>query len=325
MKKADEKERIRNQMEYIVAGYNMLNDLNFADGRKIKNELGGSVFSLAGIKLWRDSLAYVGIAGKDFLDYYGEFLLENQIAFYVEERLSHTLYYVLDYFADGSFRETCLYGEDYEEEAYDNSKYDASFFTQFCNEETKGIYLEASLDTQIVYEFDTLKKMMPNGKIMWEIVTSDLHNPERKDKIIELIGHVDYYSMNFNEAKAFFSVDTEAEAISELLKIKKPCFFRVGEKGAYLIQDGSVTFLAAIGTEECVGETGCGNCSTAAALIGLAECKSPIEILAMANISAAYNAKQYGPWKRTDEKTRMEAEALKAKIMAKNQKNAQDE
>ena len=40
MKKADEKERIRNQMEYIVAGYNMLNDLNFADGRKIKNELG---------------------------------------------------------------------------------------------------------------------------------------------------------------------------------------------------------------------------------------------------------------------------------------------
>ena len=74
-----------------------------------------------------------------------------------------------------------------------------------------------------------------------------------------------------------------------------------------------------------LGETGCGNCSTAAALIGLAECKSPIEILAMANISAAYNAKQYGPWKRTDEKTRMEAEALKAKIMAKNQKNAQDE
>ncbi len=302
-------------MEYIAAGYNMLNDLNFADGRKIKNQLGGSVFSLAGIKLWRDSLAYVGIAGKDFRDYYGEFLRQNGIQYHVEERLPHTLYYVLDYATDGSWEETCLYGSDYEDRAYEESKYDASFFEPFCGEDTKGIYIEASLGTKIVYEFDRLRGMMPNGKLMWEIVTSDLLDPAQHDEILQRIEHVDYYSMNLHEAKAFFSVQTEEEAIQELQKIEKPCFFRVGEKGAYLIRGKEVTFLAAVGAEESIGETGCGNCSTAAALIGLAEEKSALETLAMANISAAYNAKQYGPYPCTDKRTRAEAEALRDKIL----------
>ena len=128
-------------MEYIAAGYNMLNDLNFADGRKIKNQLGGSVFSLAGIKLWRDSLAYVGIAGKDFRDYYGEFLRQNGIQYHVEERLPHTLYYVLDYATDGSWEETCLYGSDYEDRAYEESKYDASFLNRSAEKTPRAFTL----------------------------------------------------------------------------------------------------------------------------------------------------------------------------------------
>ena len=47
-------------MEYIVAGYNMVTDIYYPDGRIVKNEPGGSFYSAAGIKLWRDSLAYVG-------------------------------------------------------------------------------------------------------------------------------------------------------------------------------------------------------------------------------------------------------------------------
>ena len=77
-----------------------------------------------------------------------------------------------------------------------------------------------------------------------------------------------------------------------------------------------MSFLGGIGVESSVGETGCGNCSTAASLIGLAEGLSDMETLAMANISACYNAKQYGPWPCADEKTRAEANRMKDEILA---------
>lgn len=301
-------------MEYIVAGYNMSNDINFADGRSVKGFLGGSAFSVAGIKLWRDSIGYVGIAGEDFMDIQGEFYKNNNIAINVEAKFPKTLYYVLDYEKDGSWKETCLYGEEYEDMAYEKSRFGADAFAKFAGEDTKGIYIEATLNTQIVYEFDKLKKMIPNGKIMWEIFTSELV-PEKYDKVMELIQHVDYFSINFNEAKSFFGVETEEEAIARIQATGKPCFFRCGAKGAYLVNPTDVTFLAAIGVDECVAETGCGNCSTAASLVGLAEGLSPLETLAMANISASYNAKQYGPWPVADEKTRAEAEKLKEAIL----------
>ena len=58
-------------MEYIVAGYNMITDIFYADGKVEKASPGGSFYSAAGIKMWRDSIAYVGTAGPDFNDYYG--------------------------------------------------------------------------------------------------------------------------------------------------------------------------------------------------------------------------------------------------------------
>lgn len=301
-------------MEYIVAGYTMVNDVNFADGSSVKGFLGGSAFSVAGIKMWRDSIGYVGVAGEDFDETHGEFYSRNNIALNVEKRFPNTLYYVLDYFEDGSWKETCLGGEAYEDEVYEKSRFGAEAFADFAGDDTKGIYIEATLNTQIVYEFDKLKAMIPNGKIMWEIFTSELV-PEKYDEITELIGHVDYFSINFNEAKTFFGISTLEEAIEKIQAIGKPCFFRCGTMGAYIVTPDEVTFLAAAAAEHCIDETGCGNCSTAAALIGLCEGLPAKETLAMANISAMYNTKQYGPWQYTDSDIRKEAEALKEKLL----------
>lgn len=301
-------------MEYIVAGYTIVNDVNFADGSSVNAFLGGSAFSVAGIKMWRDSIGYVGIGGEDFMETHGEFYTKNNIALAVEERFPKTLHYVLNYFEDGSWEEICPDGGEYEDMVYDNSRFGADAFAAFTGEDTKGIYIEATLGSQIVYEFDKLKEMIPNGKIMWEIFTSELV-PEKYDDVIELIGHVDYFSMNFNEAKTFFGVETLEEAIERIKAIGKPCFFRCGDKGAYVVTPDEVTFLASMGVENCVDETGCGNCSTAASLIGLCEGLPAKETLAMANISAMYNTKQYGPWPYTDEKIRAEVEKLKADIL----------
>ena len=53
-------------MEYLVGGYTMLNDFDLPGGKQLRDVLGGSVFSAAGIRLWRDSVAYIGAAGEDF-------------------------------------------------------------------------------------------------------------------------------------------------------------------------------------------------------------------------------------------------------------------
>jgi sugar/nucleoside kinase (ribokinase family) len=77
-----------------------------------------------------------------------------------------------------------------------------------------------------------------------------------------------------------------------------------------MIQNGQAVFLASIGTENTVDPTGCGNNSTAAALVGFAEGLSMRETLAMANISASYNARQYGPWPLVTPQVRREAKDL---------------
>lgn len=294
-------------MEYLVGGYTMLNDIVFADGSSILNQLGGSVFSAAGIKLWRDSLAYIGTAGPDFEKHYGPFFSANKIHTEVRITLPRTLHYVMKYNTDGSWREYSKYGNELEELAAVKGRLTRDMFAPCCDETTKGIYIEASLNTDIVNCFKELKDMMPNGKLMWEIATGDLLNPKRHERVLQLIEQVDIYSINFNEAKAFFQIEKEEEAIQFILDIKKPCFFRAGAKGAYMIQDGEVLFLESVGRELSVDATGCGNCSTATALIGFAEGLAPMETLAMANISAGYNARQFGPWPLVDERVQQEA------------------
>ena len=47
-------------MEYVAAGYTMVNDIVFADGRRAEDVPGGSVFSASALALFRDRVGYVG-------------------------------------------------------------------------------------------------------------------------------------------------------------------------------------------------------------------------------------------------------------------------
>lgn len=295
----------------------MLNDIMFADGSSITDQLGGSVFSAAGIRLWRDSVAYIGVAGEDFDLHYGPFFKANGIITEVRKEIPKTLHYVMKYESDGRWSEYCKYGDEYEEDASKKSMLTVEMFSKCCDENTKGIYLEAALKTEITNHFAELKALMPSGKLMWEIATGDLMDPSRKEKVLERIGQTDIYSINFNESKAFFGIDTEEKAIREIIALKKPCFFRAGTKGAYMIQDGEVSFLPSVGVDKSVDATGCGNCSTAVSLIGFAEDLSPVETLAMANVAAAYNARQYGPWPLVTDEVQRQARAEMTELMNK--------
>jgi len=295
-------------MEYIVAGYNMLTDITYSDGRKLCDCPGGSFYSASGVKFWRDSLSYVGTAGKDYDKWYGDWFRANNIDCKVDICLPYTLKYTLEYAENGIWSERCLYGEDYEVMAKDVGRITVDMFRKVVDKNTKGIYIEASLSAKIADNFSELKGLIPNGCLMWEINGDDLRDKALKPEIDRRIGEVDAFSMNLDEAHAFFNTEDDAEIIRMLSEYNKPCFLRLGEKGAGIVRGETAVFGPSIGTEGSVDPTGCGNCSTAVSMIGLAEGISDEKNIAMANLAASYCAKQFGPYPLVDEKLRAKAE-----------------
>ena len=304
-------------MEYIVAGYNMLTDVHFADGKTIENTPGGSFYSASGVRFWRKSTAYVGTAGPDFKDYYGDWFSANKIACNVKECLPKTLKYTLDYAENGIWSEVCTYGDEYEVMAKDIGRITPAMLAECCGPETKGIYIEASLSAKIADNFKEVKALIPGGVLMWEINGDDLRDLSKKQAIEERISIVDAYSLNYDEACGFFGTEDKEAIYKGIQSYGKPCFFRQGELGAGMIYKDHAVFAPSVGTETSVDPTGCGNCSTAAAMIGIAEGLSPEIICGMANIAAAHCAAQVGPWPLVTDESMAEAEKQLADYIAK--------
>lgn len=302
-------------MEYLAGGYTMISDIYGLDGTVRMNDAGGSAYAVGGMRLWRDSVGYVGTAGKDFDEFFGRFYRDNGIALFMEFPLEETLHYDLHYAADGSWTESCLKGEEYENEARATGALTVEMFSKGIDRDTKGVYLEAAMNTDIVHRFRELKCAIGNARLMWEIEAGDLYEPSLKDEILRLIPQADCFSINMNEGKAFFDTSDEKEVMKSIDRIGKPCFLRAGEAGACWIEEGRGVFVPSYGADTSVDSTGCGNASTAAALIGFAEGFSPSKTVAMANISAYYNSRCHGLYPLYDMSTRIQAEKESLSLM----------
>ena len=293
-------------MEYVAAGYNMLTDVTFADGTQILNTPGGSWYAASGLVFWRKSVAYVGTAGPDFDEYYGKWFSDNGIDCRVKKCLPQTLKYSLKYRPDGIWTEECSQGEEYEKMAKDAGCITPQMIAEACGPETKGIYIEASLSAKIADGFEEIKALVPQAALLWEINGDDLRDPACKKAIETRIAQVDAFSLNYDEACGFFGTTDRDEICRRLQSYGKPCFFRLGEEGSALVTPAGVTFAPAIGVEHSVDPTGCGNCSTAASLVGIAEGLPPEQTLYMANLAASYCARQTPPWPTPQEGSKHE-------------------
>ncbi len=205
-------------------------------------------------------------------------------------------YNILDYHGDGRWWEYSKFGQEFEKEWGPKALIQASYILQHANEHTKGIYFESASREPVWKNLDEIRKVAPNAKIMWEIPTPDIDTPETKNSITDLIDKVDIYSINLPESKTYFGTTNEEELIEAIKKVGKPCFFRVGEKGAYLIDNGNAWFAPSIGVDQSVDATGCGNCSTGTALYGFCEGLHPLKTVILANLAASLNAMQFGPY-----------------------------
>ncbi|MDR2008853.1 MAG: PfkB family carbohydrate kinase [Bacteroidales bacterium] len=283
-------------MKYIVVGPSIINDVELTDGTIKKSIIGGSIYCVAGIKLWCDDCLYISNVGYDFSKYYGEWMENNKCSYSgLKEILPHTQYTLLKYGKDGIHTEKSIYGSKEEELINILDKHDINNIYNFCNKDTKGIYIEANEMDDI---WDNLDKIKTAGNItvMWELPTSVATQPERKKKTIEVIKKVSIYSINFPEAKVLFNANNINDIIDLIIKLDIPCYLRYGKNGSYMICNNNAYFSESINLGEVVDTTGCGNCSTAAALYGYCEGYNPERIALIGNISAGYNLLQYGPF-----------------------------
>ena len=149
---------------------------------------------------------------------------------------------------------------------------------------------------------------------MWEVTpVTYLGITEYYDEFMEYLQKCDIYSLNRFEAFVIFGVDTDEEVIERIKALGKPCYYRIGTEGAYMITASDtvkIPMISVVPRDEEIDPTGCGNSSTAAAMWAFCEGYDPLMIGLIAGVAAAYNVRQYGPWPDMSEEVRAEALAF---------------
>ena len=281
---------------YLIAAGVIVNDMLYPDGRTVKGFLGGALYTVNGVLPYTEDLLFLSEAGPDFDDFYGDYFRLNHISMDgVQYVYPKTCYTVVKYKETGEWTETSLYGDEYFAK-YGFPKAKAEYIEKFGGPDVKGIYFESAVRDPVWNDLDRIRAACPNAKIMSELYTEETHDPSMKDRLFEHIGKMDIYSINLPESMALFGTDSEEASVQAIIDLGKPCFFRVGKKGSYMIQDGKAWFAPSVESETSVDPTGCGNCSTGAAMYGFAEGCHPLLTAYLANVAAGVNARQYGPF-----------------------------
>jgi Sugar kinases, ribokinase family len=297
-------------MKFIVVGPTIVNDIVFADGTEKKQQLGGSVYCLAGIKLWTDDCLYVSNVGSDFSRFYGEWMDRNRCSRDgLNTILPHTHYTRLVYGEEDLHDEYSIYGPEIEAESWRLDVVTAEQLGGHCSPDTSGIYIEANERDPLWDNLDGIRRGC-GAKIMWELPTSACMDQGRRADVMKALGRVDMYSVNLPEAMRLFDCANEEVAIAAVARHGGVCFLRAGKKGSYLVAEGKAHFASSLTVGSVVDATGCGNASTAAAMYGYCSGFSPAKAARAANISAAFNLLQHGPYPECSQATRDRAAAL---------------
>ena len=311
-----------NMIEYMSCGNIMSDTVVDDDGKISRISMGGPAFyALSGIRLWTKNVKLVSQTGADFADSYGKWMKLNGITEEsVRYELEHLTQIQLHYDQnDKGFSYSPKYSLEYLgylkthprdiDEAADGYP-------------IKGIYMANDTD-RIVWEKLNKVKQKHGFKIMWELeykLPFFITKEDYQDAIRKVLPFVDIWSLNYNEASAIFGIErNDDEAIIKKIQDMPAnfCFYRVGVRGSFMISRTEAVFCPSITPAgPAVDPTGCGNCSTGAAMYAFVSGHSLAETAAMANVSAGYNVSQFGVWPEYSEAI-MENAALQARKLLK--------
>ncbi len=292
-------------MEYLANGAVITNRLLFTDQRRIDDIMGGGGFyAYSALRMCTPDCLLVAGVGDDFDEFYGEWFKRNNCSkdgLYIT--VDKTTYNELVYDAEGGYDEYSIYGREYERENFPKTVLGAACFAPFVDD-AKGLYTGDRMDDHFVEVLLELKKGR-DFKVMWEIPESAVDELARIYKANGIAGlkeklcATDIFSLNKPESYRVFGCATIEDAINRLIELDMPAYYRIGTKGAYMIDGGKayhVPMISTVPKEQELDPTGCGNSSTAAAMWACCEGYDPLMVCAIGNAVASYNVRQYGPY-----------------------------
>lgn len=252
---------------------------------------GPAFYALAGVRLWTGDCRLVSQAGEDYDGIYGKWLDDNGISrksvrVSAENCTQHILRYDR---SDGVYSWRSVYGQ----ENLGFLKTTPEHIEEAISDDTAGFYLAQNTDKVFWRKLEDIKSRR-NVKMMWE-----LEHYKDLRRVMDVIGIADMWSLNLTEASLLFDlpVEREDDIINRIMKMPvEMTLFRVGKRGAYCVTPTDAVFCPSVDIAESIDPTGCGNCSTGAAMYAHLAGHSPAEVVAMANISAGFNAAQFGPY-----------------------------
>lgn len=282
-------------IEYLACGNVMSDEVVQPNGFKSDRHMGGpAFFSLSGIRLWTKNVKLVSQVGEDFKYTYGKWMAANGITEEsVIKEAENTSCYELCYNDDGSGRGATSY---YGDENLGYLKTHPEHIDAAATQGIKGVYMAQGADSIVWKKLEAVKNKY-GFKMMWELEC--FATGSKLDKIKNVIHIPEMWSLNYNEASRLFGIprDNDDDIINELMKLTNELtFYRVGKRGAFAVTRTNAVFCPSVDVLPYVDQTGCGNCSTGAAMYAHVSGCEPAMTVAMANVAASYNCAQYGPY-----------------------------
>ncbi len=278
--------------KYLACGNIMSDTVIQKDGSYGALHIGGpAMFALAGIRTFTADCKLVCGAGADYEDSYGKWLDVNGLSREsVRVVCEHCTQHVIRHYEDNSYKSESRFGA----EVLGYMKTHPGHISHAISSDTKAFYL-AQNDDLVFWKNIAYLKEKTGVKMMWEM-ESKVTDLERLKRVIFI---PEMFSLNHFEASNLFGIpkENDEDIINELMKFGCDLvYYRVGPRGAYAISGNRAVFCESVDPYgESVDPTGCGNCSTGAAMFAFMEGYDLAMTAAIAAVAAGFNAAQYGP------------------------------
>ncbi len=277
----------------------IINDMIYLNGDSQKGVIGGAgLYATQGMSAVFGSAVFMGHAGADFNERYGEFLRCNNIENAVVQSMENTLYEILKYNNDGSYGVFYKYKEHEKKDIYNdiNPSFDE---IEAIAAELSGLYVIKRPDDIDFLEGVASITKKHNIKTIYEYSQGFFNSYVGAfEKILKAASLFSIFTINKNEISKVLGNDDDEYILKKLKEIDcELIFYRVGDRGAYIISGDDCFFIPAILADiEKPEPTGCGNCSTGAVLASFILGDDPQTIGIKANIAAYLNVLQVGPF-----------------------------
>ncbi|MBQ8995146.1 MAG: carbohydrate kinase family protein [Oscillospiraceae bacterium] len=316
--------------KYLACGNVLYDSMREIDGSSMGEHMGGqALYATSGIRVWTRDVKMVTNCGYDFDDAYKPWLLQNGLRLdginYEQEFTAHV---GMQHTESGAYKmipseSGLIYNE------YLQGMMELSFeqIEAQIDSDTKAIYFHVFIPDRVYFrKIDRIREKF-GVRFMYEVVYGMDYLPYpyfNVDKLKDAVKIAGLWSLNKNEAVGIFNMPnaTDEQIIEKLLEFDcEMCYFRCGDRGAYVVIGNTAYFVPVVHILPSADPTGCGNCSTGAAMAAWCETDgNPLMTGVMAGISAGFNASQAGPWPLYTEEDEAEADRLANELYEKLRK-----